>query len=49
MSSVETAMVEFSESNRTEILSALELIRSTKRRSDLELAVYTAIEKNDIA
>ena len=49
MDSVEVAMVEFSESNRTEILSALELIRSTKRRADLGFAVYTAIEKNDIA
>ncbi len=41
-------MVEFDESDRTRVIRALELIRSTKRRSDLELAVYRATEANDI-
>ena len=49
METVEIAMVNFSEEDRDRVIRALELIRSTKRRSDLELAVYTALEKNNIA
>ena len=48
MTSAETAMIELSEKKREGIVTALELIRSTKRRSDLSVAVYDALTKNDI-
>lgn len=49
MISLSTAMVELPERDKRKIVEALELIRATKRRADLESAIYTALTRDAIA
>jgi hypothetical protein len=48
MESADVAMVEIAPELKSSIIKSLELIRSTKRQSDLEDAVYLALSKDDI-
>jgi hypothetical protein len=48
MESADVAMVEIAPELKSSIIKSLELIRSTKRQSDLEDAVYLALSNDDI-